>query len=125
MFYAQGYASARSPESQEAIINMNEHSLSAHSLISAKEERWNSFQFIHEFSAKSRKKTRLRMPREEEGARGEVQIPQEIPGPAVPLPGNNAPGQPAAQQARQLTAEEKLEVNVSLVYSFLFACGFV
>ena len=36
--YAQGYAGARGPESQGAIINAVEHSLSAQSLISAKEE---------------------------------------------------------------------------------------
>ena len=35
---AQGYAGARGPESQWAIINAVEHSLSAQSLISAKEE---------------------------------------------------------------------------------------
>ena len=36
--HAQGYAGARGPESQWAIINAVEHSLSAQSLISAKEE---------------------------------------------------------------------------------------
>ena len=40
----------------------------------------------------------------------EVQIPRPVvPNPA---PGNDAPEPPAAQQARELTAEEKLEVNV-------------
>ena len=118
MSYAHGFASAWSPESQGAIINADEHSLSAHSLISAKEERWNSFFFLHEFSAKSRKKNGLGMPQE-----GEVQIPQNPPGPNVPVPapGNAAARQPAGQQARQPTAEEKLEVNFSFVYPFLFA----
>ena len=36
--HAQGYAGARGPESQWAIINAVEHCLSAQSLISAKEE---------------------------------------------------------------------------------------
>ena len=40
----------------------------------------------------------------------EVQIPRPVvPNPA---PGNDAPEPPVAQQARELTAEEKLEVNV-------------
>jgi len=47
---------------------------------------------------------------------GEVQMPQmqEVPRPVVPepAPGNDAPGPQAGQQARQLTAEEKREVNV-------------
>ena len=38
MSHAQGYAGARGPESQGVIINAVEHSLSAQSLISAKEE---------------------------------------------------------------------------------------
>ena len=47
---------------------------------------------------------------------GEVQMPQ-MQGVAKavapePAPGNDAPGQPqAGQQARQLTADEKLEMN--------------
>ena len=41
---------------------------------------------------------------------GEAQIPRPfVPDPA---PGNDAPEPPTGQQARQLTAEEKLEVNV-------------
>jgi len=36
--HAQGYAGAQGPESQGAIINAVEHSLSAQSLISAKDE---------------------------------------------------------------------------------------
>ena len=47
---------------------------------------------------------------------GEVQMPQmqEVPRPVVPepAPGNDAPGPQAGRQARQLTAEEKPEVNV-------------
>ena len=38
MFYIQRYACARSSESQGAIINADEYSISAQSLISAKEE---------------------------------------------------------------------------------------
>ena len=51
--------------------------------------------------------------------KGEVQMPQlqEVPRPVVPEPepGNDAPGPQAGQQARQLTAEEKLEVNVCVL----------
>ena len=47
---------------------------------------------------------------------GEDQMPQmqEVPRPVVPEPvsGNDAPGPQAGHQARPLTAEEKLEVNV-------------
>ena len=44
---------------------------------------------------------------------GEVQMPQmqEVPRPVRPAPGNDVPGPEGGQQARPLTAEEKLEVN--------------
>ena len=46
---------------------------------------------------------------------GEVQMlqMQEVPRPVAPepAPGNVAPGPQVGQQAHQLTAEEKLEVN--------------
>ena len=48
--HAQGYAGARGPESQGAIINAVEHSLSAQSLISAKEEGGTSNFFPRIFS---------------------------------------------------------------------------
>ena len=41
---------------------------------------------------------------------GEIQIPRTVV--RDPAPGNDSPEPPAGQKARQLTAEEKLEVNV-------------
>ena len=53
----------------------------------------------------------------------EVQIPRPVvPDPA---PGNDAPEPPAAQQARQLTAEEKLEVNVWVVFTRIIRMVFI
>ena len=53
----------------------------------------------------------------------EVQIPRPVvPDPA---PGNDAPEPPAAQQARQLTAEEKLEVNVWVVSTRIIRMVFI
>ena len=53
----------------------------------------------------------------------EVQIPRPVvPNPA---PGNDAPEPPAAQQARELTAEEKLEVNVWVVSTRIIRMVFI
>ena len=53
----------------------------------------------------------------------EVQIPRPVvPNPA---PGNDAPEPPAAQQARELTAEEKLEVNVGVVSTRIIRMVFI
>ena len=54
----------------------------------------------------------------------EVQIPRPVvPDPA---PGNDAPEPPAAQQARQLTAEEKTwGKRLSRVYSYITRMVFI
>ena len=53
----------------------------------------------------------------------EVQIPRPVvPNPA---PGNDAPEPPVAQQARELTAEEKLEVNVWVVSTRIIRMVFI
>ena len=58
---------------------------------------------------------------------GEVQMPQMqgVPRPVVPepAPGNDAPGPQARQKARQLTAEEKLEVNVRVLFTRFYSHG--
>ena len=60
---------------------------------------------------------------------GEVQMPlmQEVPRPVVPEPasGNDAPGPQAGHQARRLTAEEKLEVNVCVLSTLFYSHHFI
>ena len=102
MFYTHGYARARGFESQGVKINADEHSLSAQSLISAKEK--GGTLFLHPTKFQQRKYSA--MPQEE------VQMPQQpVDLPPQAAAGVNAPEpQPAAGQV-QLTAEQKLEVN--------------
>ena len=54
---------------------------------------------------------------------GEIQIPRPVV--PEPAPGNDAPGPQAGQQAYQLTVEEKLEVNVSVVSTRIIRMVFI
>ena len=60
---------------------------------------------------------------------GEVQMPlmQEVLRPVVPEPasGNDSPRPQAGHQARRLTAEEKLEVNVCVVSTRFYSHRFI